>query len=156
MLLGCSCSNTHYSAPSSNEINKFIEENNLNVVAAENIEDVISVIIFKNKGSAGYYMLYKDGSGTLRDKKVWGELLENSPVYLSGSATNYPFVTILLNEKLMKDASYAEVTFRDGTKVTKKFNNSTGLICSVWKGHLWGYANEQFCNLRQFKFSYLQ
>ncbi|MBO7744466.1 hypothetical protein I8J29_09685 [Paenibacillus sp. MWE-103] len=73
-------------------------------------------------------MLYKDGSGTIRDKKVWGELLENSPVYLSGSATNYPFVTILLNEKLMKGASYAEVTFRDGTKVTKKFSKSIGLI----------------------------
>lgn len=127
VLQGCSSDTVSTSsAVTSNELSTFIDEHKLNVIDSLDIQNAISVILYEGNQRSGYYMLYKDKTG-IHSKEVSG-VNTDSLVYLSGSATNYPFVTILLNDKLFGVASHAEVEFNDGTVVKKNFNRSKGTI----------------------------
>ncbi|GKU79113.1 hypothetical protein [Paenibacillus sp. L3-i20] len=139
-IITIGCSSTRPLPLTKQEVNNYIVEQAINEVAVEMIGE-IAVILFIDEMATGYHLLYKDDEGVIQDQKLIaiGDSQNTFPVLLSGSATSYPFVTVLINDEvILKSASSVEVTFEDGIKVRKKMIGKGAIIPYVEKidGHM--------------------
>lgn len=126
IMLGCT--NSRPSPITEQEVNKFIADHDIREVAVE-IMGEIAVVLFNEDKATGYYMLYKDKDGNLQDQIVYGEAGENAPIVVMGSATRFPFVTVILNdEQILKSASSVAVTFDDQSVVRKELSENGAII----------------------------
>lgn len=131
---GCSKVVNNNSLPTDKQIGEFIEKNKIQAIQEKNLFNEITVILYKDSSEAGFFMVYQDHTGKLHTKKVSGTLIPNKPVYLSGSATNLPFVTVILGEEILeKSPNKVEVTFEDGTAIEADITNKTGIIIPYTK-----------------------
>lgn len=132
--MSCSKEGNKTSFPTDKQISDFIEQKKIHVIQTKNVLNEITVILYQDINEVGYYMLYQDKNGTLYNKKVSGVLIPNEQVYLSGSATNLPFVTVILGKKILdKSPAKVEVTFKDGTIVEDDLSNKKGSILPYTK-----------------------
>jgi len=132
ILVGCS--NSRSFSLTEEEINGFIADNNINNIAVEMIDDM-AVVLFSEKSAVGFHILYKDRNGSIQDQSVFGITSNDVPVFISGSSTMHPFVTVIINDdEMLKSASSVEVTFSDGSKISKKFSGKGIIIPYENKG----------------------
>lgn len=148
--LGCSSKANNTLLPTDEQISDFIEQEEIQVIQKKNIFNELTVILYQKLNETGFFMLYQDKKGELYNKKVSGVVIPDEPVYLSGSATNLPFVTVVLDKMIIdKHPAKVEVMFADGTIVEEDIVNKRGVIIPYIKkieGNL-SYSNLKIYNV---------
>ncbi len=111
------------------EVDDYIADQNFDTLAVEFINEDFVVVLYQQGSVTGFHMLYKDHEGNIQDPSVHGYDSGSAPVQLSGSATKYPFVTVIVNDdSMMERADRIEVTFEDGRVVRRKFMGRGAII----------------------------
>lgn len=111
------------------EVDDYIADQNIDTLAVEFINEDFVVVLYQQGSSSGFHMLYKDKEGNIQDPSVHGVDSGSAPVQLSGSATRYPFVTVIVNDDTMIESTDSiEVTFKDGRVVRRKFMGRGAII----------------------------
>lgn len=124
-----------YSAPTQDEVDTFISEKSLNVLAVKEAEE-FTIILFQNGLNSGHYILYRDQYDKLYNSFLQGISQGDNPIIAGGVASGKePFVTVIINdEEILKEASYVEVTFDDGNTVRQEIDG---------KGVILAYSNKK-------------
>lgn len=121
------CSNSKPLPITHQEINQFIKEHHIKELDTEIIGE-IAIVLFNTEHAVGYYMLYKDIDGVLKDKLVTGIPNISAPIYTFGSSSKYVFTGVIINDKTLLDLAHSiEIIYEDQTTIRKELFGS-GII----------------------------
>lgn len=90
VCIGCSTERQNSTYPSTEQIKEFFMQNNLKVMDEKNIDNVFSVILYEDNERYGYYILYLDSKGILRNDNYYNIVGNNSKLYVSGQSSGKP------------------------------------------------------------------
>lgn len=115
-----------WSPVSDEEIDIFIQDNNINAIAINRIYNFYTIVIFDNGNSSGYYELYKDDRySDLRSRRIIGFSYSSNfnrlPVRMMGGSASgdYPFVNFKINSPSLKAlGDRIEIQTANGTITT--------------------------------------
>lgn len=109
------------------EINTFLNENDVNPISSTQIYGFYTIIMFQNGNTEGYYELYKDTrSNEVRSRLVKGYISDDRyfPVKRAGGTAtgNYPFTNFIINDPdLIQKGDKIELLTNSGTIKTRMF-----------------------------------
>ncbi|HWO95587.1 hypothetical protein P4H70_06670 [Paenibacillus ehimensis] len=93
--------------PSIEQIKNFSMQNNLKVLDEKNIDNVFSVILYEDNERYGYYILYLDSKGVLRNDNYYNVVDNNSKLYIAGQSSGKPFIVVVFNDMSLLDVAAA-------------------------------------------------
>ncbi|UOR12822.1 hypothetical protein [Halobacillus amylolyticus] len=114
----------NYASLSKGEINKFVEERNIEPLATENTQNESIILV-----DGGTYSLSKrsDNGEVVKRSTRWDG--SQKEVQLGFRSTGSPYIYLILeDETLIEQAYKVEVMFNDGTSVSKLVEDSRGFI----------------------------
>jgi hypothetical protein len=125
ILFGCSQSDekSNYAPLSETEIQKFIEEKNIESLAIEEVQDTTMVLY-----EGGIYYLSENKDEIVVNQTGWGGN-NKEKVQLGMTSTGIPHAYIIVQDrKLLNEADKVTVRFSDGTTSTKQLGDTKGLL----------------------------
>ncbi|WP_059170426.1 hypothetical protein [Bacillus sp. FJAT-27445] len=128
-LVSCSLSNEKTMPLSNAQLDDFIKSNELNVLAVEEIANRITVIMFENETTLGFYTAYVRDGKIESGNVTHNNNTESTPISTSGVASGIPFATIKINDQgLIQKAEKIRVTWDDGKEIVETVKNQNALI----------------------------
>lgn len=107
VCVGCFPEKQNSTYPSIEQIQKFSKQNNLKVLDEKNIENLFSVILYEDNERYGYYILYLDSKGILRNDNYYSIVDNNSKLHIAGQRSGKPFIVVVFNDKHLLDMAAA-------------------------------------------------
>ena len=117
---GVRINNQVYQTLNDEDIQKFIDENNIEPLGVTTIYDFNTVIIFSDLFTSGYYEVYKKDGVVSQGRKAYGvgDWSDIGPIVFSGGTASgdYPFsVLYILDDELVNMNYIIEITGENGS-----------------------------------------
>lgn len=112
------------------QLENFIKDKNIKPLAVKTVGNSYTVVVFENPSEIGYYAAAINGDGNVTTRGgITNNNLKATPVWIGGSATGIPFVTVIINDaQVLDQADKILVRFDDGYEVSEAVNNKKGII----------------------------
>lgn len=128
---GCSQQTLMLKPLNKEQVDTFVKDKSISPVVVEDVGDSYTVIGFENQSHIGYYAVAINKDGDITSHGSITDNSKSSPVWLGGSGSGIPFVTIIINDKnLLAQADKVLVRFNDGYEVSEDLNSRKGIVIS--------------------------